>query len=257
MIIYVENIVTDLRKFGVKLSDSAFDMINTYIDIQNSTVIKRDIDRWQEIKGTTCLFVYGANIVAVYSGDKFMWNPKKIKISDFGNYDIYQIIEAGVNVQNRRDQRRYNRQGLVPAKDAPYVGVPKTDYIWDKDWNPETNKVYYTKLLTRKHLGQYAQALNDAYDVVTELIEQRKDRLTGKRTSYDRMIGQIVSLITKIEDLLVGVERDVNADSSKLKAELKKLPNLLQKANDFMASEAAEYQAWGKRRQIPLTPIER
>lgn len=258
MIYLSENIISDLRKFGVSVNADAFDTINTWIDIQNSDVTKRDIDRWQEIKGTTSLFVKDGEVIAVYMNDKFAYNPRKVKIGDFANYDIYQVMQAGVNVQNRRDQRQYARQGLVAPSETDYPNVPKSrDFIWDKDWNPQVNKEYYSKLLTRKHLTSYADTLNDAYDVVTELIKQRKTRLTGKRTSYDRMIGQIVSQITKIEDLLVGVERDINADTDKLKAELKKLPNLTKKAEDFMATETAEYQTWGKRRQIPLTPIER
>lgn len=235
-----------------------FDAINEFVDIQNSTAQKLNIDSWRDIKNKTVLFTQDGKVLAVYSDGKFMYNPKKLKISDAQNYDLYEIVVGGVNVQNRRDQRSYNRQGLVSTKDVDYVGTPKsTQYIWDKDWNPEVNKVYYSKLLQRQRLGKYSKTLEDAYDTVIQLIDQRKTRLTGKRTMYDRMITQISTQITKIEDLMVGLEKDVAVDLDKLQKELKKLPGIIQKANEFMASEAKEYSQWGRRQPIPLTPIER
>lgn len=258
MKLYIENIVTDLRKNGISITDDMFDAMNEFVDIQNSFAHKMNISRWQDVKGKTVLFTDGANILAVYGNDRFMYNPKKLKISQAPEYDIYEIEVLGTNVQNRRQERRDYLKGLTKTKDAKYSNVPKsTTYIWDKDWNPEVNKVYYSKLLQRNHLTQYAQQLNDAYDVVKELIDQRKDRLTGKRSEYDRIITNISRQIAKIEDEMVAAERNFMFDVDKLKKELSKLPGLIKSAKFFIKTEEDEYKHWGKRKKIPYDKIER
>ena len=258
MKLYFENIITDLRKNGIKITDEMFDAINEFVDIQNSYCNKLDISRWQDVKGKTVLFVDNGDIVAVYGDDRFMFNPRKIKVSQAPEYDVYEITVGGTNVQNRRQERRDYLKGLSKTKDSAYSNVPKsTTYIWGKDWNLEVNKQYYSKLLQRNHLGKYAQQLEDAYDVVKELIDQRKERLTGKRTEYDRMITNISKQIGKIEDEMIAAERDFAFDVDKLKKEVSKLPHLVQLAKDFIRQENDEYKYWGKRKKIPYDKIEK
>jgi len=264
MILAVENIITDLRRNGIHISDNVFEYLNTYIDIQNSSIEKLDISSYHDLRGKNVLIANGDTIIAVYGDGKFMYNQNKIKSSEIQDYDVYEVIEGGVNVQNRREQRRHYRQGLVKPSEVDYPNVPKSvSYIFDKDWNPEVNKRYYAKLLQQNHLGKYAQQLNDAYDVVKELIDQRKDRLTGKRSEYDRMITNISKQISRIEDEMIAAERDYNFDVDKLKKELSKLPRLVQDAQDFIDTEnkefaiAARYNGTGKRKPIPYTKIEK
>lgn len=258
MFLVVENIITDLRKAGIRITQKVFDYLNEFIDIQNSNVEKLDIESWRDLKGKTVLVVDGEDIIAVYGDGKFMYNLNKIKSSEIPNYDVYDVLVGGVHVQNRRQQRRDYLSGLVRTKDIDYVNAPTSStYIWDKDWNPEVNKVYYSKLLQRNHLGKYAKQLDDAYDVVKELIDQRKDRLTGKRTEYDRMITGISKQIGKIEDEMIAAERDFSFDVDKLKKELSKLPRLIKDAKDFIDTEnkefavAKKYNGTGKRKPIP------
>lgn len=256
MIIYVENIITDLKKNNVRVTKEVFDYINEYIDIQNSYASPIIINSYRDLKDKTVLIVDNGEIIAVYGNNKFMYNKNKIKISSAPDYDIFEITVGGTNVQNRRQQRRDTLSGLVKTKDSSYSNLPtSTTYVFEKDWNPEVNKVYYSKLLQRNHLGRYAQELETAYDVVKELIDQRRDRLTGKRTEYDRMITDISRQIGKIEDEMIAAERDYSFDVSKLKKELSKLPGLVDKARLFIRTEEDEYKYFGKRKPIPYDKI--
>lgn len=254
--LYIENIVTDLRKSGIRLSQDAFDAINEIIDIQNSTVSKFNAAKWQDLKGKTVIFAQDGDVKAIYNKDKFMYNPVKAKISNALDYDLYEIDVQGTHVQNRRQQRRDTLSGLRGTKDSPYSGTPtSSSYIWEKDWDPAVNQRYYSKLLQRNHLERYAQELNDAYEIVKQLIDQRKDRLTGKRSEYDRFITDISKQIMKIEDEMTAAERDYGFDVEKLKKEISKLPALISKAKIFLQTEEDEYKAWGKRKKIPYTAI--
>ena len=264
LFLVVENIITDLRKAGIHITQKVFDYLNEFIDIQNSNVEKLDIASWRDLKGKTVLVVQDKDIIAVYGDGKFMYNPNKIKSSEVPDYDVYEVLIGGVHVQNRRQQRRDYLSGLVKTNDVAYYNTPSSStYIWDKDWNTEVNKVYYSKLLQRNHLGKYAEQLDDAYDVVKELIDQRKDRLTGKRTEYDRMITGISKQIGKIEDEMIAAERDFSFDVDKLKKELSKLPRLIKDAKDFIDTEnkefaiAAKFNGTGKRKPIPYDIIKK
>lgn len=258
MKIYYENIITDLRRNGINITQDMFDAINEFADIQNSFVHKLDIDKWQDVKGKTVLFVNNGEIEAVYGDGRFMYNPGKVKVSQAPEFDIYEVEVLGTNVQNRRQERRDYLKGLTKTKDSFFLNVPKsTTYIWSKDWDPEVNKVYYSKLLQRNHLGRYASQLEDAYDVVKELIDQRKERLTGKRTEYDRMITNISRQIGKIEDEMIAAERDFEFDVNKLKKEMSKLPNLVNTAREFIKTEEDEYKHWGKRKPYKYDKIEK
>ena len=258
MKIYYENIITDLRRNGINITQDMFDVINEFADIQNSFVHKLDIDKWQDVKGKTVLFVNNGEIEAVYGDGRFMYNPGKVKVSQAPEFDIYEVEVLGTNVQNRRQERRDYLKGLTKTKDSTFSNVPKsTTYIWSKDWDPEVNKVYYSKLLQRNHLGKYALQLEDAYDVVKELIDQRKERLTGKRTEYDRMITNISRQIGKIEDEMIAAERDFEFDVDKLKKEMSKLPNLVNTAKEFIKTEEDEYKHWGKRKPYKYDKIEK
>lgn len=262
--LYVENIITDMRKNGISITDDIFNYMNEYIDIQNSYINKIDIDSWRDLRGKSVLVVDGSNVIGVYGNGKFMYNPNKLKSGDIPLYDVYEVISGGVNVQNRRQQRRDYLSGLVRTKDSSYSNIPtSTTFVWDKDWNPEVNKQYYTKLLQQKHLGKYADQLNDAYDVVKELIDQRRERLTGKRSEYNRMITGISKQIGKIEDEMVAAERDFSFDPDKLKKEIAKLPRLIQDARDFIDTEnkefvvAKKFNGTGRRRPIPYDIIKK
>ena len=258
MKLYIENIVTDLRKYGIKLSKELFDAMNEFADIQNSYVSKMDIQKWQDTKGKTILFVEDGQILAVYGDGRFMYNPYKLKISQAPEYDIYEVTVGGTNVQNRRQERRDYLQGLTRTKDSPYSNTPtSTNYIWDKDWNPEVNKRYYAKLLKRNNLKRYEGILSDAYDVVRDMIEQRKERLTGKRLEYDRMITDISRQIGKVEEEMIDIEMDFDASPERLEKELKKLPVYVKKAKEFMEMEEKGYKHWGKRKPKVLKPIEK
>ena len=258
MKIYYENIVTDLRRNGINITQDMFDAINEFADIQNSFVHKLDIDKWQDVKGKTVLFVNNGEIEAVYGDGRFMYNPGKVKVSQAPEFDIYEVEVLGTNVQNRRQERRDYLKGLTKTKDSTFSNVPKsTTYIWSKDWDPEVNKVYYSKLLQRNHLGKYASQLEDAHDVVKELIDQRKERLTGKRTEYDRMITNISRQIGKIEDEMIAAERDFEFDVDKLKKEMSKLPNLVNTAKEFIKTDEDEYKHWGKRKPYKYDKIEK
>ena len=253
-----ENIITDLRKAGVRITPEIFDALNEFADIQNSYASKVSISSYRDLKDKVVLIVDNGDIVAVYGQNKFMYNPNKIKASETPNYDVYEINLGGVNVQNRREQRQDYLKGLTRTKDSTFANVPKsTTYVWSKDWDPEVNKRYYAKLLQRNHLQNYAKQLEDAYEVVKQMIDQRKDRLTGKRTEYDRMITDISKQIGKIEDEMIAAERDFKFDVDKLKKELSKLPTYVKRAKDFMAFEEKEYKHFGKRKKIPYDKIEK
>lgn len=253
-----ENIITDLRKAGIKITPEVFDALNEFADIQNSYASKISIGSYRDLKDKAVLIVDNGNIIAVYGHNKFMYNPKKIKASETPNYDVYEVTIDGVNVQNRREQRRDYLKGLVRTKDSTFANVPRsTTYVWSKDWDPEVNKRYYSKLLQRNNLQKYARQLEDAYEVVKDMIDQRRDRLTGKRSEYDRMITDISKQIGKIEDEMTSAERDFSFDVDKLKKELSKLPNLVKRAKDFMEFEEKEYKHFGKRKPIPYTKIEK
>jgi phage host-nuclease inhibitor protein Gam len=111
--------------------------------------------------------------------------------------------------------------------------------------------------LQQNNLKKYAIKLEEAYDTVRDMIDQRKDRLTGKRSEYDRMITDISRQIGKIEDEMVAAERDFSFDADKLKKELSKLPALVERAKKFMDYERKEYQHFGKRKPIPYAKIEK
>ena len=93
--------------------------------------------------------------------------------------------------------------------------------------------------------------------MVKELIDQRKERLTGKRTEYDRMITNISRQIGKIEDEMIAAERDFEFDVDKLKKEMSKLPNLVNTAREFIKTEEDEYKHWGKRKPYKYDKIEK
>jgi len=258
MILVNENIITDLRRNNIRINKDMFDAMNEYINIQNSYAEPINIDRWQQIKDKSILLTRDGEIIAVYGQGRFMYNPNKLKISQAPEFDIFEVTEGGANVQKRRQERRDALSGLVKPSETGYSNVPtSTIYVWDKDWNPEVNKRYYTKLLQRNHLVKYATQLNDAYDVVKELIDQRKERLTGKRTEYDRIITDISRQIGKIEDEMIAAERDFEFNPDKLKKEISKLPGLVNKAKEFIKTENDEYKVWGKRKKIPYDVIEK
>jgi uncharacterized coiled-coil DUF342 family protein len=99
--------------------------------------------------------------------------------------------------------------------------------------------------------------------VVKELIDQRRERLTGKRSEYDRIITDISRQISRIEDEMVAAERDFSFDPDKLKKEISKLPRMISNAQFFIDTEnkefaiAARYNGTGRRKPIPYTKIEK
>ena len=259
MKLITENVMTDLRKLNVKISKELFDILNSILDIDKSEVYDMLVMKWQDVKGRTVLYVDDSgNAVALYHKDKFLYNTQKVKISQSEDWDLKEIKIQGVHVQNRREERKGALSGMMKTRDSSLPNLPKsTAYVFSKDYDPDVNRVYYSKLLQQKNLGRYAQQLNDAYDVVKELIDQRRERLTGKRSEYDRMITDISRQITKIEDEMVASERDFSVNPDKLVKELSKLPRLIQNARDFIDYENQEYARSGKRKPIPVTKIQR
>ena len=258
--LFYENIITDLRKQGITLSNDVFNTLNTFIDIQNSTANRVNISRWQDVKNTLDLVSENGDIIAIYNNDKFVYNPNKIKISDIVNYDNYIVSVQGVNVAKRREQRRYDLTGLSRTKDSSISNVPKsTSLIWTKDWDPEVNRRYYSKLLRQNNLYKYTKDLDIAYDLVTDLINHRKEETTiGKRTVYNNMINKLVTQIRKIEDLINSVDKDFNDDDfDKLEKEMKKLPRIIIDAKDLIRTEDDTIRRFGHPKTRPHTKIEK
>lgn len=255
-----ENIITDLRHNGINIPKSAFDILNQFVDIQNSTVGRVDISRWQDVKNTLDLVVDNGDIIAVYDTDRFIYNPNKINISDITNYDNYSINVQGTNVVKRREQRKYDLTGLSRTKDSSISNVPKsTSLIWTKDWDSEVNRRYYFKLLRQNNLSKYTKDLDIAYDLVTDLINHRKEETTiGKRTVYNDMINKLVTQIRKIEDLINSVDKDFNDDDfNKLEKEMKKLPRVIVDAKDLIRTEDNTIRRFGHPKIRPHTKIQK
>lgn len=248
MRLVIENIITDLRKNGVNITDEVFNYINQYVDIQNSYINKLNISKWQDLKDKNVLFVDNNDIVAVYGDNRFMYNPNKIKVSSAPSFDIYEVIIDGTDVANRRKQRRLDRDGLVSTKTSDLKNLPRSSqYVYEKDWDPEVNRRYYKKLLQQNNLGKYAIQLDDAYDVVTELIKYRKEETTiGKRTVYNDVINSLVSQIKKIEILIESVDKNFSSDDfDKLGKEMSKLPRLVEKAEYLIKTEKDQIKVFG------------
>ena len=258
--LFYENIITDLRKQGVVLSKDAFNTLNTFIDIQNSTVSPLTISNWRDTKGKTILVSDSGNVVAVYDNDKFIYNPNKLKVSNLTDYDLFEITVGMLNVQKRREQRRDYKSGLVSPKDSEIPNLPKSSsLVWLKDFDPEVNKRYYTKLLRQNNLSKYTSILDNAYDIVSNLIIHRKAETTiGKRTVYNDMINKLVGQIRKIEDLINGIDKDFNDESfDSIGKEMKKLSRIVKDAQDLIKTEDDTIRRFGQPKTRPHTKIEK
>lgn len=258
--LFHENIITDLRKQGITLSKEVFDKLNEYIDIQNSTVSPLTISNYRDAKGKTILVSDGENVIAIYNNDKFVYNPNKLKVSNLQDYDLFEIAVGMLNVQKRREQRRYYKSGLVSPKDSTIPNMPKSSsLVWLKNFDPETNRRYYTKLLKQNNLGKYTSVLDSAYDIVANLIVHRKEETTiGKRTVYNDMINKLVTQIRKIEDLINSVDKDFNDDDfDKLEKEMKKLHRVIIDAKDLIRTEDDTIRRFGHPKTRPYTKIEK
>lgn len=258
--LFRENIITDLRKQGVTLSKEVFDKLNEYMDIQNSTVSPLTISNYRDAKGKTILVSDGGNVIAVYDNDKFVYNPNKLKVSNLQDYNLFEIAVGMLNVQKRREQRRDYKSGLVSPKDSTIPNMPKSSsLVWLKDFDPETNRRYYTKLLRQNNLGKYTSVLDSAYDIVTNLITHRKAETTiGKRTVYNDMINKLVGQIRKIEDLINGIDKDFSDSAfDSIEKEMKKLSRIVKDAQDLIKTEDDTIRRFGHPKTRPHTKIER
>ena len=101
--------------------------------------------------------------------------------------------------------------------------------------------------------------LDDAYDVVTELIKYRKEETTiGKRTVYNDVINSLVSQIKKIEILIESVDKNFAEDDfDKLKKEIAKLPRLVEKGEYLIKTEKDTIRRFGHPKNREHSKIQR
>lgn len=258
MKLVVENVISDFRRYGIQYDQKLFDTMNEFIDLENSYITKMDLDKWQDVRDKVVLIVDNSQIIAAYGDNHFMYNPKKIKIGQAPMYDVYEVTVQGTHVQNRRQERRDYRKGLSPTKGSRFANAPTSSvYLWDKDWDPEVNKVYYMKKLAQRHVPKYRGLVNDAYDIMIKLMNQRKERLTGKQSEYTRIVSNLFKQISAVEDEIVATERNFNMNPEKLEKEIKKLAPLVKTATGLYDSEEYEYKRSGKRKPIPYAEIEK
>lgn len=256
-----ENLVTDLKSAGINISKNVIDAIPYDIDIQNSNVQPLDITKWQDMKGK---FVFitddNNNVVAIYAVDRFVYNPKKLKNSDVTDYNCWEVINNKGSVQSTRDVRAKNRKGYVDlTKPNNYNKPPKsTRYVFDKDWNADVNREYYTKLLHQNKLGRYASQLDYTYTIMQDLITHRyKEQTVGKRGVYTNWIKKLATQIETAETLMDALDKNVNVDIPKLLKSLNTLEKTTKDAAKFIGYEDDAIATFGYTKQRPHVKIER
>lgn len=260
-----ENIVSDLKTYGIIIPKKVLNNISFDVDIQNANVEPLTLNRWQDIKNKYVLIANNSSdeIIAIYNKDKFDYNPNKLKVSELTDNDLYSCY----NVTNISSIMRKHNDRLALKKD--YVDLQTTDtsynkppkstrYVFDKDWNPERNKEYYTKLLQQNKLGQYSDYLEYVYTVMEDLIEhRRKEQTTGKKLVYSNYIKKLASQIETAETEMDALDKNVNIDINKLKKSLTSLSNTAKLAAKFIGTEDDAIKVWGYAKQRPHVKIER
>ena len=256
-----ENLVTDLRNLGIKISQKAINSIPYDIDIQNSNIQKINISKYQDIKGIFTLLVDNNEVIAIYNKDRFAYNPNRLKMSDVVNYDIYEVINNKGSVNDLRNQRQLSRQGYTDLRtsNTSYNKPPKSvRYVLDRDWNAEASKEYYTKLLHQNRLGKYAEQLEYAYTVIEDMIiHRRKEQTVGKKAVYTDWINKLTSKINAAELQMDALDKNVNVDIPKLIKSLNTLDKIVKDASKFIGYEDDAIATFGYTKQRPHAKINR
>lgn len=256
-----ENLVTDLKNFGIHISRNAINSIPYDIDIQGSNVQELNINKWQDIKGKFVLISdTDNNVVAIYNLSKFDYNPNKLKVSDVVNYMCWEVVNNPGSVTDKRDSRAKSRQGYVDLnRPNNYNKPPKSvRYVLDKDWNAEINRDYYTKILHQNKLGRYAEQLDYTYTIMQDLIQHRhKEQTVGKRGVYTNWIKKLASQIETAETLMDALDKNVNPDIPKLLKSLRTLESTTKQAMDFISYEDDAISTFGYTKQRPHVMIGR
>lgn len=257
-----ENVITDLTKSGISIPQQARNAISYDVDIQNSNIAKLSISNIRDVHGKY-VFITDENdiVIAIYDNNKFSYNPNRLKVSDIINYGCWQVINNPGSVVDKQKQRQQSRQGYTDLINTTvtYNKPPKsTRYVLDKDWNPEVNREYYTKLLHQNKLGQYASQLDYAYTIIEDLITHRRAEPTvGKKGVYTNWIKKLASSIETAETLMDALDKNFNPDILKLKRSLKSLETVTKQAYDFIKYEDDAIATFGYTKKREPVKIER
>ena len=257
-----ENLITDLRRFGITVPKSIISNIPYDIDIQNCNLEEVDITNTKQLRGEF-IFITDAEstIVAMYNNDRFCYNPYRLKVSDIPNYNCYRVVNNLGTVRDKRDKRQTSRQGYVDLGSGPtsYNKPPKsTRYVLDRDWNPDVNREYYTKLLHQNKLGQYASQLDYAYTIMEDLITHRRaEQTVGKRGVYTNWIKKLAGSIEAAEVQMDALDKNVNPDIPKLLKSLRSLEQVTNDAYKFIGYEDDAIKTWGYTKKRKPVKIEK
>ena len=260
-----ENLVTDLKSNNISISPKVIKYITYDVDIQNANIQKLDIVKPNDIKNKYVLISANATneVIAIYNKNKFDYNPEKLKISELTDDELYSIWEVTniSSVLQKHKDRLALKQDYVDLQkgNTTYNKPPKsTRYVFDKDWNPEVNKEYYTKLLQQNKLGEYANYLENVYDVMENLIQhRRKEQTTGKKLVYSNYIKKLASQIETVETEMDALDKNMGIDVNKLKKSLTKLTNSADLAEKFIETEDKAIKTWGYPEKRKSAKLER
>jgi hypothetical protein len=260
-----ENIVSDLKTYGITIPKKVLNNISFDVDIQNANVEPLSLRRWQDIKNKYVLISDNNfnEIIAIYNKDKFDYNPNKLKVSELineDNYSCYNVTNISSIRQKHNDRLALKKDYVdLQTTDISYNKPPKsTRYVFDKDWNPERNKEYYTKLLQQNKLGQYSDYLEYVYTVMEDLIEhRRKEQTVGKKLVYSNYIKKLASQIETTETEMDALDKNINIDIPKLKKSLTTLSNTAKLAAKFIGTEDDAIKVWGYPKRRKSKTIER
>ena len=255
-----ENIVTDLKSFGINISRDIISSISAEgIDVQNSHIQVLNVGKWQDAKNKIILVANDSNdVIAIYNKDRFIYNPEKIKVSDLTDYFCYEVISSQDDIEGKRKGRADSRKGLVDLKSddiSSYNKPPKSiRYALSGDYDVSVNRDYYTTLLHQNKLSQYASQLDSAYDTIEGLISfRRRERTTGKKGVYTNWIKKLATNIENAENQIRGLDKNFNADITKLTKTLKTLSNTVKDAEHFMEVEKSVVGKTKKREPVKPT----
>ena len=260
-----ENIVSDLKSNDIHISPKVLKNISLDVDIQSANIVPLSVQKWQELKNKYVLIANNAtnDIIAIYNKDKFDYNPDKLKVSELIDKDLYSCFEVTniSSIRQKHNDRIALKQDYVDLQNSntEYNKPPKsTRYVFDRDWNPERNKAYYTKLLQQNKLGEYSRYLEEVYDVIENLIDhRRKEKTTGKKLVYSNYIKKLASQIESLETEMDALDKNVNINLDNLKRNLKSLSNSTDLAKEFLKTEDDAIKVWGRAKQRPHRKIER
>ncbi len=260
-----ENLVTDLKSKDISITPKVIKNISFDVDIQNANIQKLDIIKPNDVKNKYVLVSANATneVIAIYNKSKFDYNPEKLKISELTDSELYscwEVINISSVLQKQRDRLALKQDYVDLQKgNTTYNKPPKsTRYVFDKDWNPEVNKEYYTKLLQQNKLGEYSNYLEHVYDVMENLIEhRRKEQTTGKKLVYSNYIKKLASQIEATETEMDALDKNMGVNVNKLKKSLTKLTNSADLAQKFIETEDKAIKTWGYPEKRKSAKLER